>query len=77
MKRLENGTEMLLIGVPMGQRLEISREAVTREAREAARAGQGLNEACPYPFCSEAGKYFRSMHSQEMARIAREKGGQS
>lgn len=74
MKRLEDGTEMLLIGVPMGHRLEISREAVTREAREAARAGQGLNEACPYPFCSEAEKYFRFMHEQEMARMTREKG---
>ena len=59
MRRTETGEELLLIGVIEGQRMQISRQTVTREASEAAVSGRSLNDACPYPFCSEAGKYFR------------------
>lgn len=37
----------------------ISRERVQAEARAAAQKYSDVNDACPYPFGSEAGRVFR------------------
>ncbi len=39
-------------------------ETIEREAREAAQQGKSLNEACPYPFASEAGRRFREVYQR-------------
>lgn len=38
----------------------IPRDQVQREARDAAAHYSDVNDACPYPFDSEAGRVFRS-----------------
>lgn len=35
---------------------------VEQQAREAAAAGRSLNDACPYPFNSEAGRHFAAVY---------------
>lgn len=69
MRRAEDGEPLLLIGVALGQVMTIRKEMATREAREAARAGRSLNDACPYPFCSEAGRHFRRVYDETRAQI--------
>lgn len=39
-------------------------ETIEQEARAAARQGLSLNDACPYPFGSEAGEHFRKVYQQ-------------
>lgn len=38
----------------------ISLERIEREAREAARRYSDINEACPYPFATDAAHAFRA-----------------
>ena len=37
-----------------------SRETIEREAREAAKQYSNVNDACPYPFHTEAGQIFHA-----------------
>jgi hypothetical protein len=39
-----------------------SREVIEQQARNAAAAGQSLNDACPYPFNSDAGRHFTAIY---------------
>lgn len=39
---------------------------VTTEARDAANAGQPLNDACRYPFDSEAGRLFKHTYIETL-----------
>ncbi len=48
---------------------------ITAEATAAATSGQPLNDACPYPFDSEAGRLFKhtyieTLHANLQAAIA-------
>ncbi len=40
----------------------ISKARIEREAREAARAGKSLDEACPYPWASDAAMHFKAAY---------------
>lgn len=42
----------------------VAKDTIEREARAAARQGLSLNDACPYPFGSEAGQHFRKVYQQ-------------
>lgn len=42
----------------------IAKETIEREAKAAAQQGLSLNDACPYPFGSEAGQHFRAVYQQ-------------
>lgn len=39
-----------------------SKSLIERQATEAAQKGLSLNDACPYPFCSEAGMHFKAVY---------------
>lgn len=39
-----------------------AKATIERQASEAARSGQSLNDACPYPFASEAGMHFKAVY---------------
>lgn len=39
-----------------------SKATIERQATEAARKGQSLDDACPYPFASEAGVHFKAVY---------------
>lgn len=41
---------------------------VAAQARQAARDGKALDEACPYPFSTAAGRHFRLHHAHEALR---------
>lgn len=47
----------------------ISIDKVRREAREAAQHYSDVNDACPYPFCTEAGRVFRSEFNTHRAAL--------
>lgn len=38
------------------------RAEIEQQARAAAAAGLSLNEACPYPFDSDAGRHFAAVY---------------
>lgn len=40
----------------------VSKTVIEKQATEAAQAGQSLNDACPYPFTSEAGMHFKAVY---------------
>lgn len=40
----------------------VSKERIQREAQEAALLGKTPNDACAYPFTSEAGRHFLSCY---------------
>lgn len=40
----------------------VSKQIIERQATEAAHAGQSINHACPYPFCSDAGLHFKAVY---------------
>lgn len=40
----------------------VKKSTIERQATEAAHKGQSLNDACPYPFCSEAGMHFKAVY---------------
>lgn len=48
----------------------VSKETIEREAAEAARKGQSLNDSCPYPFRSDAGRYFKACYLQALHQQA-------
>jgi hypothetical protein len=35
---------------------------IERQAQEAARKGQSINDACPYPFGTEAADHFKAVY---------------
>lgn len=72
MRRAEDGEQLLLIGVAMGRVMTIRKDTATHEAKDAARAGRSLNDACPYPFLSEAGRYFRRVYDETRAQLAKQ-----
>lgn len=47
---------------------------IEEQARAAATAGRSLNEACPYPFESEAGRHFVAVYLLAVP-VARPEGG--
>lgn len=53
----------------------VSIDAVKRGAHEAAERGQALNDACPWPFDSEAGRRFKQFfitHKAALLALAQE-----
>lgn len=40
----------------------VSKTIIEKQATKAAHAGQSLNDACPYPFTSEAGMHFKAVY---------------
>lgn len=42
----------------------VAKDTIEREAKAAAQQGLSLNDACPYPFGSEAGQHFRKVYQQ-------------
>lgn len=46
---------------------------IEQQAREAAAAGLSLNEACPYPFNSDAGRHFAAVYLLALPRTQEEK----
>ena len=74
MRRAEDGEPLLLIGVAMGRVMTIRKDTATHEAKDAARAGRSLNDACPYPFLSEAGRYSGACMTRHAPSL-RSKGG--
>ncbi len=47
----------------------ISRERLEREARAAARTYDNVNDACPYPFGTDAGRIFAAEFKRARAII--------
>lgn len=41
-------------------------DKITNEAKAAATSGQALNDACPYPFDSAAGKLFKHTYIETL-----------
>lgn len=39
-----------------------AKATIEHQATEAARKGQSLDDACPYPFASEAGMHFKAVY---------------
>lgn len=56
----------------------VSKHHIEQQAREAAQQGQSLNDACPYPFTTEAGQHFTAVFlvAQRAALPARPSAGQ-
>lgn len=53
-------------------------EQIKREAQEAAQRYSDVNDACPYPFHSDAGHAFSAFFNEARARIqAPQSGDQS
>lgn len=52
----------------------VSKDRIEREAREAAHKGESLNHACPYPFTSEAGRYFTRVYDAAQVAAAQARG---
>lgn len=46
----------------------VNKQIIERQATEAAHKGQSINDACPYPFCSEAGMHFKAVYLLELPR---------
>jgi len=40
----------------------VSKATIEKKATEAAQKGLSLNDACPYPFASEAGIHFKAVY---------------
>lgn len=40
----------------------VSKTIIEKQATEAAHAGQSLNDACPYPFGTEAADHFKAVY---------------
>lgn len=40
----------------------VSRATIEREARDAARRGASIDDACPYPFHSEHADHFKAVY---------------
>ena len=40
----------------------VSKSTIEKQATEAAGKGQSINDACPYPFASEAGMHFKAVY---------------
>lgn len=47
----------------------ISRAAIEAKARAAAKTYDNVNDACPYPFATEAGKVFKAEFNRARAEI--------
>ena len=48
----------------------ISRDRIERQARIAARTYDHVNDACPYPFATEAGQLFKAEFVRARAELA-------
>ena len=40
----------------------VNKQTIERQATDAAHKGQSINDACPYPFCSDAGLHFKAVY---------------
>ena len=47
----------------------VQKDQIEREARQAAAAGQCVNYACRYPFCSPAGRHFVDTYYQALREL--------
>lgn len=56
---------------PNGQALWASRAAIEHAARNAARGGATLRDACPYPFGTEAEEVFTAAFQRAGGRVER------
>lgn len=52
----------------------VSKTTIERQAQDAARAGRSLNDACPYPFASEAGVHFKAVYLLALPKGAAQEG---
>ncbi len=53
-----------------------AKATIEHQATEAARKGQSLDDACPYPFASEAGVHFKAVYLLALPKgQAQGKGG--
>lgn len=46
----------------------VAKTTIEREAREAARKGLSIDEACPYPFGTEQADHFKAVYLLELER---------
>lgn len=53
----------------------VSKQTIERQALAAARAGQSLDDACPYPFASDAGVHFKAVYLLAVPQGAEQEGG--
>ena len=52
---------------------QVNKTTVEAEAREAAQNGTTMNDACPYPFSSEAGVHFKAVYLLALPQDASQK----
>lgn len=52
-----------------------AKATIERQATEAARSGQSLDDACPYPFASEAGVHFKAVYLLALPKGAAQNEG--
>ena len=52
---------------------QVNKATVEAEAREAAQNGTTMNDACPYPFSSEAGVHFKAVYLLALPQDASQK----
>ena len=52
--------------LPMPEMI-VAIETIEKQAQEAPQQGKSLNEACPYPFSTEAGRHFKAVYLQAVA----------
>ena len=53
--------------LPMPEMI-VAIDTIEKQAQEAAQQGKSLNEACPYPFTTEAGRHFKAAYLQALPR---------
>ena len=53
----------------------VNKQIIERQATKAAHAGQSINDACPYPFCSDAGLHFKAVYLLARPRGVQGEGG--
>lgn len=56
-------------------RMVIAKETIEREARAAAQAGHSLNDACPYPWDTDAAMHFKAVYLLALGASAVQHGG--
>ena len=50
--------------------MQVNKTTVEAEAREAAQNGTAMNDACRYPFSSEAGMHFKAVYLLALPQAA-------
>lgn len=55
-------THLPVFNNPALREMIVSKETIEKQATEAARQSQSLNDACPYPFATPAGEHFMAAY---------------